>query len=260
MERKILFDVFNVCGGNKGGLAQPALALAVLALKQVACPLAPPEDLACSSHFEALGYGLPCLCFSRDSWHGAVKLGPADLVASQKWSDIRVCSFLPIRWTVTGSAGQMLQFLFLPSLLVIAAALALRWWFGVRIWKACAESSRKKALALRSEALDHWKKSDPKGAAARAGALRFGMATPPLSALVAVFAVLVGKLPPTGAIAVVLAMTAIACVFGFLSLPAELAALQRARNRDDPDHDSDLAAQAEAWNLCLPPALRAIFK
>lgn len=154
----------------------------------------------------------------------------------------------------------MFQFLLLPSLLVIAAALAFRWWFGVRIWKEYDESTRQAGLALRDEALARWKKTDPKGAAARAGALRFGLATPPLSALVAVFAILVGKLPVTGAIAVVLAVTAIACAFGFLSLPGELAALERIRDRQEPEDGKLRAAQAEAWNLCLPPALRSIFK
>lgn len=35
MERKVLFDVFDVGIGDQGRLTQPALALAVLALKQV---------------------------------------------------------------------------------------------------------------------------------------------------------------------------------------------------------------------------------
>jgi hypothetical protein len=85
MEGQILFDAFHIGIGDEGGLAQPALALAVLALKQVACSLTPTEDLARTSDFEALGDGFPCLCFSRDSWHGAGRLSlPGDL-ARQKW-------------------------------------------------------------------------------------------------------------------------------------------------------------------------------
>jgi hypothetical protein len=154
----------------------------------------------------------------------------------------------------------MFQFLLLPSLLVIAAALGFRWWFGTRIWKESDESTRAAGLAMHADALAHWRETDPKAAAARAGALRFGLATPPLSAIIAVFAIIVGKLPPSGAIAVVLAITAIACAFGFLSLPAELAAIQRFRKQTDRDEGRYLAAQAAAWNLSLPHALRAIFK
>jgi hypothetical protein len=85
MEGQILFDAFNVGVGNQCGLTQPALALAVLALKQVAGPLTATEDLARTSDFEAFGDGFPCLCFSRDSWHGTGKLGAGQPVASQKW-------------------------------------------------------------------------------------------------------------------------------------------------------------------------------
>ncbi len=153
----------------------------------------------------------------------------------------------------------MFQFLLLPSLLVIVAALAFRWWFGVRVWKECDESTRAAGLAMHAAALARWRETDPKAASARTGTLRFGLATPPLSAVIAVFAIIVGKLPPSGAIALVFAITAIACVFGFLSLPAELAAIQRIRERNDTDEGKYLAAQAEGWNLSLPPALRAIF-
>jgi hypothetical protein len=85
MEGQVLFDILDVSGGNEGSLAQPALALAVLALKQVAGSLTPTEDFARTSDFETLGNGFPCLCFSRDSWHGTGKLGIATLLARQKW-------------------------------------------------------------------------------------------------------------------------------------------------------------------------------
>ena len=66
-------------------MPKPALALAVLALQQVAGPLFPTKDLPRTRNLEALGNGFPCLCFSRDSWHGTGKLGTPTPLASQKW-------------------------------------------------------------------------------------------------------------------------------------------------------------------------------
>jgi hypothetical protein len=86
MEGQVLFDILDVGVGDEGGPAQPAFPLAVLALKQVACSLTPTEDLARTSDFEAFGDGFPCLCFSRDSWHGAGRLGFTHPMARQKWS------------------------------------------------------------------------------------------------------------------------------------------------------------------------------
>jgi len=74
VERKVLFDIFNVSGGNKGGFTEKALALAVLALKQVSFSLFAAEYLPGASDFESLGDGLPCFCFSSYSWHGARNL------------------------------------------------------------------------------------------------------------------------------------------------------------------------------------------
>jgi hypothetical protein len=82
MEREILPDVSKVSIGNQSGLPKPALALAVLALQQVTSPLFATKDLPRTGHFEALGYGFPCLCFSRNSWHGTGKLGGTHLMAS----------------------------------------------------------------------------------------------------------------------------------------------------------------------------------
>jgi hypothetical protein len=84
MERKVLFDVFNIRIRNKGGLPETTFAFAVLALQQVTCALFAAQYLPRSSDFEALGYGFPCLCFSSDSWHGAAKLSPIRTLASQK--------------------------------------------------------------------------------------------------------------------------------------------------------------------------------
>ena len=154
----------------------------------------------------------------------------------------------------------MSQFLLLPSLLVIAAALAARWWFAARVWKECGDAARQEGDLRHAEVLVKWKDGDPKAAAARAGALRFGMAAPPLSAVIAIFAVIVGKIPMGGAIALCAAITAVACVFGVLSLPAELTAIQRFRKGKAMGEKEYLCVQATAWNRSLPPALRTIFK
>jgi hypothetical protein len=39
MERKVFFDIFDVCGRDKSGSTESAFALAALALKQVAFSL-----------------------------------------------------------------------------------------------------------------------------------------------------------------------------------------------------------------------------
>lgn len=75
MEGKVLFDIFDVSGGNEGCLTEGAFALAAFALQQVAFSLFTTKYLPGASDFEALGDGLPCFCFSSDSWHGAGKLG-----------------------------------------------------------------------------------------------------------------------------------------------------------------------------------------
>jgi hypothetical protein len=89
-KRKILPDVSQVGVGDEARLAQPAFPLAVLALEQVACALFATKDLPGTSDFEALGDGFPCLCFSRDSWHGTGKLGTRHPLTSQKWLQFRI--------------------------------------------------------------------------------------------------------------------------------------------------------------------------
>jgi len=90
MEGQVFPDVAEVGIGDQGGLTEPALALAVLALEQVAGALAATEDLARTSHLEALGNGFACLCFSRDSRHGARRLGGGPGVARGKSDKMRV--------------------------------------------------------------------------------------------------------------------------------------------------------------------------
>ena len=178
------------------------------------------------------------------------------------------------------------------SLFPIVIALIARWWFGIRVLageggRACrcdlrtwlpspgdeaivhrAEgTARDFGQQLRNKALDAWKNEDPKAAAAREGARRFGLAVPPLSALVAIFAVLVGKVPVLGAIAILFAATAIAALFGLLSLPQELRAIARGSHKARemkcfPGSDDEEAvircAAAHAWDFALPPILRWI--
>lgn len=186
------------------------------------------------------------------------------------------------------------------SLLLIVAALPLagaffvRWWLGLRVLettgiRACrcdldrwmpspvdsGSVHRADGTAadfgreLRIKALASWREQEPKAASSRESARRFGVAVPPLSAVVAVFAVLVGKIPVLGAIAVVLLITAVAAAFGLLSLPPELQAITHAakRMRKDrcfPDRDDEEAviacAVAIAWSESLPPVLRMIQK
>ena len=63
-EGKILSDIAEVRVGNQCHMPKIALALAVLALRQMALALFAAEYLPGARDFEALGDGFPCLCFS----------------------------------------------------------------------------------------------------------------------------------------------------------------------------------------------------
>lgn len=189
------------------------------------------------------------------------------------------------------SAGRrMYRVLLILSILPIAAALVARWWFSLRILvvegkRPCVADLRNwlpppgdEALIhraegtasefgkqLRAKALAEWRETDPKAAGSRENSRRFGLAVPPLSVMVAVFAVLVGRLPVLGGCAVFLAATAVAALLGLLTLPPELAAITRAarKAREDrafPHGDDEAAvirsAKAHAWDQSLPPMLR----
>ena len=186
----------------------------------------------------------------------------------------------------------MFRLILFLSVVLLAIALAARWWFGVRVlalegMRPCRcdlnrwlptpgdtavlhraeESGAEFGRQLRLKALTEWQQRDPKAFASREHNRRFGLAVPPLSGLVAVFAVVVGKVPVFGAIAILLGATAFAAVFGLLSLPAELAAITRAAtnvraNKNFPRRDDEDAvihcALAHAWLATLPPILRFI--
>ncbi len=183
----------------------------------------------------------------------------------------------------------MWKMLFLFSVIPIALSLAARWWFGLRVlselggrpckcdltrWQPtektdgvthmAEESAYEFGLQLRLKALAEWEKDDPKAVRSRMSSKRFGMAVPPLSGIVAIMALIVAKIPATGAIAVFLAATALSAGLGILSLGSELAAINRSVHKLRKDRgfarsdDEDAVARcaiAHAWKDTLPPLL-----
>lgn len=193
----------------------------------------------------------------------------------------------------------MWRVLLILSILPIAAALLLRWWFGLRVLAAsgrlacrCSTDDWEKVLGspfilaasvpatvpnnftaaefgrqLRLAALTQWKQREPKLAASRESTRRFGLAVPPLSAMVAVFAAILAKIPALGAIIIFLLATALAVVFALLSLGSELRAIAITAKRlrasrlfprsDDEDAIIECAI-AHAWFETVPPVLRLL--
>jgi hypothetical protein len=164
-----------------------------------------------------------------------------------------------------------------------------RWWFGLRALKEngvrmcrldlnkwfpypgdagvhrSEETASTFGFQLRRHALEQWLLDDPKAAASRKGVQRFGLAVPPLSVLIAAFAVLVAKITVLGGFAVVLAAVALACSFSLLAIPKELRALARVvqklrEARSFPRGDDEEAvincAVAHVWIDSLPPILQ----
>lgn len=188
----------------------------------------------------------------------------------------------------------MFRLLLFFSLISIVIALVARWWYGVRVLTAedqrpcrCDLKSwlptpgdeslvhRADGTAgefgrqLRLKALAVWQEEDPKASKSRENSRRFGLAVPPLSAIIAIFAVLVAKIPAIGLLVVPMSATAVSAVFGLMALPSELAAIARyaRKTRDEksfPDRDQEdsvvLCAIAHAWDQALPPILRCIHK
>jgi hypothetical protein len=176
------------------------------------------------------------------------------------------------------------------SLFPIAIALIARWWFGLRVLmtdgrRPCrcdlsnwlpppgdtalvhrAENSAAEfGRQLRLKALAEWRAEEPKAAGSRDKATRFGLAVPALSGIAAVFAVVVGKIPILGAVAIVLAATAVSAALALLALPPERTAISRSARkmrgaRSFPRSEDEEAvvrcAIAHAWEAALPPILR----
>ncbi len=184
----------------------------------------------------------------------------------------------------------MFRLILILSILPIATTMLARWWFGLRVlanegrrtcrcdlasWMPAPgdaavihraeKSAAEFGAELRTKALAEWFEKDPKAATAREKSRRFGLAVPPLSAVIAVFALLAGRTPVMGAIAILFAATALAAVFGLLSLPPELRAIARhsrsiRQNKYFPASDDETTvircAVAHAWSDSLPPILR----
>lgn len=184
----------------------------------------------------------------------------------------------------------MFRILLIVSVIPIVFVMLATWWFGTRVlwlegkrkcrcnlesWLPDPEdknevhrsdaTAKEFGIQLRKKALMHWKEQSPKIAKAREGNRAFGMAVPPLSAVIAVFATLVGRIPPFGAIAIFAVATAASTIIGMLSLPSELTAIRRyiqsgAIKGSFPnsyDEESVIAcALAQVWDSNLPPILR----
>ena len=188
----------------------------------------------------------------------------------------------------------MWRLILILSVVPIVAAMVARWWFGTKVlfekggrpcrydpsrWNpssdevpgnpASEESAFELGRLLRVRALEEWNQTDPKGAKSRASSKRFGMAVPPISGIVGVMALLVAKVPLIGALSATLAAIAVSTALGVLSLPPELAAINRSARklreaRGFPRSDDEDAvircALAHAWKDTLPPILGLIQK
>ncbi|MFD2257675.1 hypothetical protein ACFSSA_13410 [Luteolibacter algae] len=186
----------------------------------------------------------------------------------------------------------MFRLLILLAALPIIIAFVVRWWFGMRILAEkgklqckCDIGRWEKAFGsenlpvsqvgdaviyadfLRKSALVDWGARDPKAATSREGARRFGMAVPPLALMIAILAIIVGKIPIAGAIAIFLLAIAFSVIISYLSIATELKAIlitsRRLRDtavfhrRDDEDAVIE-AATALAWKEAAPPVFNLI--
>jgi hypothetical protein len=186
----------------------------------------------------------------------------------------------------------MWRILYIPCILIIAAAVAARVWFGKKVlfgkgglscridvdrWSDLLATTvnlpTSEATAgelgrqLRRSAIVHWQQRDPQAARARDAAKRFALAVPPLSIAIVLFALIAHRIPIPGAIAIFLAATALSSLLGMLSIGAELRAVavlartlreRRAFPRRDDEDAVISCAVAEVWLDALPPILRWI--
>lgn len=186
----------------------------------------------------------------------------------------------------------MVRLLILISALPIIAAFVVRWWLGLRVlssegrrqcscdlalWEKTFGSENKPpsksgdarifAETLRKNALADWKTRDPKAAASREGVRRFGMAVPPLSLMIVILGVIVGRIPSIWAIPVFMLSIAVAIIFSYLSIAPELNAMLLAARRlrasgvfhRRDDEDAVIAATtALVWKESAPPVFNLI--
>jgi len=184
----------------------------------------------------------------------------------------------------------MWRLIFIISILPIIAAIVARLYFGIRVlskdgrlpctadairWqvylgdKPPLETPSAPATefgkVLRLAALEDWKARAPKQAASRESARKFGLAVPPLALVIAIFALLVAKIPFLGAVSILFASTALSAAFGLLTLGTELRAIavttrklreSRTFMRRDEEESVANCAVAHAWSESIPPILR----
>ena len=186
----------------------------------------------------------------------------------------------------------MPRLLILIAVIPIVITLAARWWFGLRLLKSYTENSCKCDLeiwkqtfgeqnlptsstgtqmmfaeSLRKTALDDWRARDKKAATSREGTRRFGMAVPPLTAMIVILGIMVGRVTPSYGIAIFLLATALSAIFCYLTIATEINAIlttaRRLREsgifhrRDDEDAVIQ-AAIALSWKESAPPIFNLI--
>lgn len=199
-------------------------------------------------------------------------------------------SFILGSQSASPSNPTVFRLLLLLSLVPIVIAIAVRWWYGSRILRSTGsrvchcnletwmpapgddatlhraeDSAANFGMQLRLKALADWEERDPKAAKARDSNRRFGMIAPPFSAIIAIFAVVVGKIPFTAALTIFLGMTAIAAAMNLLAIAPELAAITRAakKTRDqrafsmrDDEEAVINCSLAHAWEDSVPTVLK----
>jgi len=186
----------------------------------------------------------------------------------------------------------MFRLILLISFIPLVVGLLARWWFGARVLAIDGNRSCRSDLSrwlpapgdtavihraegsaaefgrqLRAKALAEWQEQAPRAVKSREKSHRFGQAVPPLSGIIAFFAVVVGKVPVFGAITILIGATALATALALLALLPELAAIARAARKitgenhfpNSGERDAVVrCANALAWTSSLPPILRWI--
>lgn len=186
----------------------------------------------------------------------------------------------------------MPKLLIILAVIPIVAAFVIRWWYGIRVLASASRTrctcdldlwenrlgpvhlppdrtgdARQHGALLRAAALEEWQQRDPKASKSREGARRFGMAVPPLALMVAILAMLVGRMNPFYLLPAFLLAIAVSVIISYLSITAELNAIlitsrrlretRIYRRRDDEDAVIE-AANALAWKEAAPPVFNLL--